>query len=92
MACRQYLAPIRLVAPTISRRGVLAFAGVGAALVALLTVGQSLGGSLRRTALLAPHGQDAGGPSGFQVNQTAASAGIRAAETGEAWQLTVVYR
>jgi hypothetical protein len=92
MACRQYLAPIRLVAPTISRRGVLAFAGVGAALVALLTVGQSLGGSLRRTALLAPHVQDAGGPSGFQVNQTAASAGIRAAETGEAWQLTVVYR
>ena len=41
------------------------------------------------SALLAPHGQEAGGPGGFQVNQTAASAGIRAAETGAGWRLTV---
>jgi DMSO/TMAO reductase YedYZ molybdopterin-dependent catalytic subunit len=76
--------------PTISRRGVLAFAGAGAALIALLSVGQSLGGPLRRTALLAPHGQDvSGGPGDFQINQTAASAGIRAAETGAAWRLTL---
>ena len=76
--------------PTISRRGVLAFAGAGAALVALLSVGQSLGGSLRRTALLAPHGQDvSGGPGNFQVNQSAASAGIRASDTGAGWRLTV---
>jgi DMSO/TMAO reductase YedYZ molybdopterin-dependent catalytic subunit len=69
---------------------VLAFAGAGSALVALLSVGQSLGGSLRRTALLAPHGEDVtGGPGNFQVNRTAASARIRAAETGEAWRLTL---
>jgi DMSO/TMAO reductase YedYZ molybdopterin-dependent catalytic subunit len=76
--------------PTISRRGVLAFAGAGSALIALLAVGQSLGGPLRRTALLAPHGQDvSNGPGGFQVKQTAASAGISAADTGHAWQLTL---
>jgi DMSO/TMAO reductase YedYZ molybdopterin-dependent catalytic subunit len=76
--------------PTISRRGVLAFAGAGSVLVALLTVGQSLGGPLRRTALLAPHGQDpADSPGDFQVKQTAASAGITDSETGEAWRLMV---
>ncbi len=72
-----YLAPVTPAAPTISRRGVLAFAGAGSALVALLAVGQSLGGPLRWAALLAPHGQDVGRPDDFQVNQTAASAGIR---------------
>src|SRR6201994_2161826 len=61
-----YLAPVRPAEPTISRRGVLAFAGAGSALIALLSVGQSLGGPLRRTALLAPHGQDvSGGAGGF---------------------------
>jgi DMSO/TMAO reductase YedYZ molybdopterin-dependent catalytic subunit len=85
-----YLAPLRPADPTISRRGVLAFAGLGSALVALLTVGQSLGGPLRWTALLAPHGQDvASGPGDFQVNQTAASAGIAPSETGESWRLTL---
>ena len=69
-----YLAPVAPAAPTISRRGVLAFAGAGSALVALLSVGQSLGGSLRRTALLAPHGQQVTGSTAgdFQVNKTAA--------------------
>jgi len=86
-----YLAPIEPAAPTISRRGVLAFAGLGSALVALLSAGQSIGGPLRRTALLAPHGQDVGSGTGdFQVNQTAASAGISAAETGESWRLTLL--
>jgi DMSO/TMAO reductase YedYZ molybdopterin-dependent catalytic subunit len=85
-----YLAPVEPAEPTISRRGLLAFAGSGSALIALLTVGQSLGGPWRRTALLAPHGQDAGtGPGDFQVNQTAASAGIRASETGAIWRLTL---
>jgi DMSO/TMAO reductase YedYZ molybdopterin-dependent catalytic subunit len=92
-----YLAPVNPAAPTISRRGVLAFAGMGSALVALLSVGQSLGGPLRWTALLAPHGQDVGGGPGgspangdFQVNQTAASAGISVAETGDSWRLTLL--
>jgi DMSO/TMAO reductase YedYZ molybdopterin-dependent catalytic subunit len=84
-----YLAPVAPAAPTISRRGVLAFAGTGSALVALLSVGQSLGGPLRWAALLAPHGQDVGRPDDFQVNQTAASAGIGESETGEAWRLTL---
>jgi DMSO/TMAO reductase YedYZ molybdopterin-dependent catalytic subunit len=85
-----YLAPVAPAAPTISRRGVLAFAGAGSALIALLSVGQSLGGPLRWTALLAPHGQDvSGGPGDFQVNQTIASTGIKASQTGAAWRLTL---
>jgi DMSO/TMAO reductase YedYZ molybdopterin-dependent catalytic subunit len=68
---------------------VLAFAGAGSALIALLSVGQSLGGPLRWTALLAPHGANPSSPDDFQVNQTAASAGIRRAETGDAWRLTI---
>jgi DMSO/TMAO reductase YedYZ molybdopterin-dependent catalytic subunit len=86
-----YLAPVEPAEPTISRRGVLAFAGAGSALIAILAVGQSLGGPLRRTALLAPHGQDvSGGPGDFQVNRTAASVGIEESETGAAWRLTLL--
>jgi DMSO/TMAO reductase YedYZ molybdopterin-dependent catalytic subunit len=86
-----YLAPLEPAEPTISRRGILAFAGAGSALIAILAVGQSLGGPLRRTALLAPHGQDvSGGPGDFQVNRTAASVGIKESETGAAWRLTLV--
>ena len=84
-----YLVPVAPAEPTISRRGVLAFAGAGSALIALLSVGQSLGGPLRWTALLAPHGANVSSPDDFQVNQTAASAGIREAETGDAWRLTI---
>ncbi len=77
-------------APTISRRGALAFAGGGSLLLLALSVGQSLGGPLRRTALLAPHGQDVGGaPGDFQINVTAGEAGIRAAETGASWRLVL---
>jgi DMSO/TMAO reductase YedYZ molybdopterin-dependent catalytic subunit len=77
-------------APTISRRGALAFAGGGSLLLLALSVGQSLGGPLRRTALLAPHGQDVGGGSGdFQINVTANEAGIGAAETGASWRLVL---
>jgi DMSO/TMAO reductase YedYZ molybdopterin-dependent catalytic subunit len=84
-----YLAPVAPAAPTISRRGVLAFAGAGSALIALLSAGQSLGGPLRWTALLAPHGEDVSRPDDFQVNQTAASAGIKESGTGDAWRLTL---
>jgi DMSO/TMAO reductase YedYZ molybdopterin-dependent catalytic subunit len=85
-----YLAPVAPAKPTISRRGVLAFAGAGSALIALLSVGQSVGGPLRWTALLAPHGEDVGSPDDFQVNQTAASAGIRASQAGTAWRLALL--
>jgi DMSO/TMAO reductase YedYZ molybdopterin-dependent catalytic subunit len=74
--------------PTISRRGALAFAGAGSALVGLLVVGQSIGGPLRRTALLAPHGQEAPGPNGdFQINKTSAAAEVIVADTGPSWRL-----
>jgi len=76
--------------PTISRRGVLAFAGGGSLLLLVLSAGQSIGGPLRRTAVLAPHGQDTGGgPDDFQINVTAAQAGIKAIETGASWRLTI---
>jgi DMSO/TMAO reductase YedYZ molybdopterin-dependent catalytic subunit len=79
-------------APTISRRGALAFAGAGSLLLLGLSAGQSLGGPLRRTALLAPHGQDLGpGPNDFQINQTAAERGITTAQTGANWRLAVGY-
>jgi DMSO/TMAO reductase YedYZ molybdopterin-dependent catalytic subunit len=84
-----YLAPVAPAVPTISRRGVLAFAGAGSALIAALSVGQSLGGPLRWAALLAPHGQDVATPDDFQVNQTAASARISESQTGAAWRLTL---
>ncbi len=85
----RYLVSTAPAEPTISRRGVLAFAGAGSALIALLSIGQSLGGPLRWTALLAPHGPNVGRPDDFQVNQTAASAGINESQSGDAWRLTL---
>ncbi|MFF7049944.1 molybdopterin-dependent oxidoreductase [Streptomyces griseorubiginosus] len=80
--------------PTVSRRGALWFVGGGSLLLFATTVGQTLGGPLRRTALLAPHGGEPGvGPNGFQINKTAAYAGITAADRDEeAWRLVVTGR
>ncbi|MEU0971303.1 molybdopterin-dependent oxidoreductase [Streptomyces sp. NPDC005917] len=81
--------------PTVSRRGALWFVGGASLLLLVTTAGQSIGGALRRTALLAPHGgADPGsGPNGFQINKTAAYAGIDAKETGAgAWRLVVTGR
>ncbi|MFD3684764.1 molybdopterin-dependent oxidoreductase [Nocardiopsis sp. NPDC058631] len=84
-----------LVAPdpapeTASRRALLGAVGLGSLALLLTTVGQSLGGPLRRTAVLAPHGRlPAGGAEGFPVNTTAARAGITGADTGPDWRLTV---
>ncbi|MGW2416304.1 molybdopterin-dependent oxidoreductase [Streptomyces tubercidicus] len=76
--------------PTMSRRGALGLVGAGSLGLLLVTAGQSIGGSLRRTALLAPHGQEPGhGPNGFQINKTAASVGIRARDVGPDWRLVV---
>jgi DMSO/TMAO reductase YedYZ molybdopterin-dependent catalytic subunit len=88
------LVALRPDPPTISRRGMLAFAGGASALVGLLVVGQSVGGVLRKTALLAPHGQEMTGVNGaspdFQVNMTAAGAGVTAADAhASAWTLTL---
>ncbi|MCD7437247.1 molybdopterin-dependent oxidoreductase [Streptomyces lincolnensis] len=81
--------------PTVSRRGALWFVGGGSLLLFLTTAGQSFDGVLRRTALLAPHGgaEPGSGPGAFQINKTAAYAGIDPAETGEeAWRLVVTGR
>ncbi len=81
-------------APTVSRRGALGLVGGGSLLLLVTTAGQSFD-PLRRTALLAPHGgaEPATGPGGFQINKTAAYAGIHADETSEeAWRLVVVGR
>ncbi|MEW1776853.1 molybdopterin-dependent oxidoreductase [Streptomyces sp. NPDC086777] len=89
------LATPRPDAPTVSRRGALWFVGGASLLLLVTTAGQSIGGALRRTALLAPHGgADPGsGPNGFQINKTVAYAGIDAQETGdEAWRLVVTGR
>ena len=68
--------------PTVSRRGALGLVGAGSLLLFGATAGRGFDGPLRRTALLAPHGgaDPAGGPGGFQINKTAAYAGISAAE------------
>jgi DMSO/TMAO reductase YedYZ molybdopterin-dependent catalytic subunit len=76
--------------PTISRRGLLGMVGLGSLALAVVTAGQSIGGPLRGTALLAPHGRSPGnGPGGFAVNKTAAGAHIRPQDVGDDWQLTV---
>jgi DMSO/TMAO reductase YedYZ molybdopterin-dependent catalytic subunit len=75
--------------PTISRRGVLGLVGASSLTIFAVTVGQSIGGPLRRTALLAPRGADPGtGPNGFQINKTAADVGITTGMAA-AWWLTV---
>ncbi|MFB7916747.1 molybdopterin-dependent oxidoreductase [Streptomyces sp. NPDC056061] len=77
-------------APTMSRRGALAMVGAGSLLLLVATAGQSIGGRLRRTALLAPHNRDpGGGPKDFQVNKTAASVGVTPALVGPDWRLEV---
>jgi DMSO/TMAO reductase YedYZ molybdopterin-dependent catalytic subunit len=76
--------------PTISRRGVLGLVGASSLTIFAVTVGQSIGGPFRRTALLAPRGADPGtGPNGFQINKRAAQVGITPAMTGATWRLTV---
>jgi DMSO/TMAO reductase YedYZ molybdopterin-dependent catalytic subunit len=75
---------------TMSRRGALALVGGGSLLLAVLSVGQSLGGATRRAALLLPRGRSYGsGPGDFQVNRTAAAAGIIPDVTGSGWRLTL---
>ncbi|MGB6165239.1 MAG: molybdopterin-dependent oxidoreductase [Pseudonocardiaceae bacterium] len=70
---------------SISRRGALGMVAAGSLALLGLSVGQSIGGAARSTALLAPRGQDLGkNPLEFQVNKTAAEAGID--PVGESWR------
>ncbi|MGW4276206.1 molybdopterin-dependent oxidoreductase [Streptomyces seoulensis] len=76
--------------PTMTRRGAVGMVGAGSLLLLVVTAGQSIGGRLRASALLAPHGRDPGsGPDGFQINKTAASVGITRAQLGPSWRLEV---
>lgn len=84
------LVPSHPADPTISRRGALGMVGLGSLGLLVVTAGQSIGGPLRRTALLAPHGRTPGtGPGAFPVNKAAASAHIRPQDVGTTWRLTV---
>ncbi|MEU3899149.1 molybdopterin-dependent oxidoreductase [Streptomyces sp. NPDC045251] len=92
---RDSLVASRPDAPTVSRRGALWTVGGGSLLLFATSAGRSFDGALRATAVLTPHGgpEPGGGPNGFQINKTAAYAGIDAAETHEdAWRLVVVGR
>ncbi|MFI8946698.1 molybdopterin-dependent oxidoreductase [Streptomyces sp. NPDC053750] len=82
-------------APTVSRRGALWTVGGGSLLLFATSAGRNFDGVARATAVLAPHGgaEPGSGPNGFQINKTAAYAGIDAAETREdTWRLVLVGR
>jgi DMSO/TMAO reductase YedYZ molybdopterin-dependent catalytic subunit len=84
------LVPTAPAAPTMTRRAAVGMVGAGSLLLLVVTAGQSIGGWLRGTALLAPHNRDPGsGPNGFQINKTAASVGIIPAHVGPVWRLEV---
>ncbi len=75
---------------TMSRRGALALVGGGSALVAVLTLGQTLGGPTRPLAFLLPRGRDLGdGPNDFEINKTAKAAAISASDVGDGWRLSL---
>ncbi len=75
---------------TMSRRGAIGLVAAGMGFIAVLTVGQTLGGVLRKAAILLPRGRSYGdGPNDFQINRTAEAAGITEAQTGADWQLTI---
>jgi DMSO/TMAO reductase YedYZ molybdopterin-dependent catalytic subunit len=68
-------------APTISRRGLFAFAGGAALLLLVGNAGESIGGPVRRLAFLAPRRED------FPVNKTAARAKVTPAMVGPSYRL-----
>ena len=74
--------------PTMSRRGALALVGGGSLMVFVLSAGQTIGGVARPLALLLPRGRDHGnGPNDFEINRTAAAAGISSQAAGAQWRL-----
>jgi DMSO/TMAO reductase YedYZ molybdopterin-dependent catalytic subunit len=71
--------------PTLSRRGLFAFAGAGAGLLLVANAGQSIGGPLRSLAFLAPRREIV--PGDFPVNKTARAARVTTAMTGDDYLL-----
>ena len=59
-------------------------------MIAVLSVGQVLGGWTRAATLLLPRGRSYGsGPNDFQINRTALAARIDPSATGSQWRLTL---
>ena len=81
------LIPTAPAAPTMSRRALLGTVGAGSLFLLVQGAGQALGGPLRSIALLAPRSLKEGGPNGFPVNRTAATAQITAKKIGPSWRL-----
>lgn len=83
------LAPVQPAAPSISRRGALGLVAAGSLGLLVLTAGQTIGGPLRRVALLAPRGGfvQGDGPNDFTVNVFANNVGVRGADDG--WRLAI---
>jgi DMSO/TMAO reductase YedYZ molybdopterin-dependent catalytic subunit len=85
------LVPVDPARPTISRRGLLAMVGGASLSIFAVQAGESIGGSFRQFALLAPRGRVFGtGPNDFPVTHTAAAVQITPAAIGPSWRLTVV--
>ena len=73
---------------TISRRGAIGLVAGGSFFVTILTIGETTGGFLRRTAILLPRGRSYGnGPTDFQVNRTAVAAGLTPDQYSDGWRL-----
>jgi DMSO/TMAO reductase YedYZ molybdopterin-dependent catalytic subunit len=84
-------APLEPAAPTISRRGLLGVVAAASGAFVVLLGGESIGGWARRVSLLAPRSESPGADDGgFQVNKTAAAAGIDPREVGPDWRLEVL--
>ena len=84
-----YLAPVAPAEPTISRRGVLAFAGAGSPWSRCCPWASHWAGRCAGPRCSRRAARTSAAPDDFQVNQTAASAGIRQSQTGAAWRLTL---
>lgn len=87
------LVAVRPAQATLSRRGLLALVGGASVTLLVVNVGETVGGPLRRLALLAPRGRVFGtGPNDFQVNRTADAAGVSAVALDSGWRLRVTGR
>jgi DMSO/TMAO reductase YedYZ molybdopterin-dependent catalytic subunit len=80
-ALRDDLVALAPAEPTITRRGLFAFAGGASLLLVAANAGQTIGGPLRSLAFLAPRRED------FPVNKTAARARITPEMVGPAYRL-----
>jgi DMSO/TMAO reductase YedYZ molybdopterin-dependent catalytic subunit len=84
------LAPTRPATASMSRRGLLGLVGGSSLVLLALSVGETLRGPIRQTALLSPRGRVYGsGPNDFQVNETAARGGVTCAMVGPRYRLAL---